>query len=266
MMKIMLLGAGYVGTRLLIHWDRSEDRFVALTTTPEKQAPLEKIPCVEKVIVGPYGEALESCQGLIVCVAPKVGSSYESTYLETAEHVQHLVKERTKPLYIVYTSSTSVYGKQTEEWIDETTPPQPQSPESKILLQTEQTYLACASDTVKVCLLRLGGIYGPGRELKARAERLSGKELPGSGAQPTNHSHVDEIIHAIEFCFTHQLEGIYNLVADVHPTRAELYGELCAEPPTWNPNNLSMHGSNSCISNEKIKQAGYALLHPNLEV
>ncbi|MCH9627931.1 MAG: hypothetical protein S4CHLAM2_15800 [Chlamydiales bacterium] len=262
----MLLGAGYVGTRLLIHWDRPEDRFIALTTTPEKQAPLEKIPRVEKVMIGSFDGVLDSCQGLIICVAPKVGSSYESTYLETAERVQHLVKERTKPLYIVYTSSTSVYGKQTEQWIDEATPPLPQSPEGKILLATEQTYLACASDAVTVCILRLGGIYGPGRELKARAARLSGKELPGSGTQPTNHSHVDEIIHAIEFCFTHQLEGIYNLVADAHPTREELYSELCTEPPTWNPNNLSMHGSNSSVSNEKIKQTGYTLLHPNLEV
>jgi len=259
-MQILLIGAGYVGTALLREWSGS-DQFVVVTTTPDKISSLDALPCVKRALLPPYDQAFNECDAAIICVAPKKGVNYEETYLKTAQTVQALLQRRTKPLYLLYTSSTSVYGLQDKEWVDEQAPPNPQTPESQILFQSEQTYLECARSPIKVCILRLGGISGPGRELEARARRFSGKEIPGLGDYPTNHSPLNVIVDSIIFSFAHQLEGIYNVVIDDHPTREELYGKLCEKeglpPPIWNPELTSRHGSRSCISNAKLKSEGF---------
>lgn len=268
MTKILLIGAGYVGMRLLDAWP--EAHFITTATTREKRALLQNMAQVEKAIFpDEIGEVLEACCGAVVCVAPKEGAGYEETYLGTAKRIHIALENRAKPFYLLYISSTSVYGKQEIPAIDESTPPAPSSPEGTILLKTEEEILGCADTRIKACILRPGGIYGSGRTLAERARRLSGREIPGAGDKPTNHSHVDDIVEAIKFCFLHQLEGIYNIVCDAHPTRKELYNALCANQgipsPFWNPALPSLHGSNSSVSSEKIKNAGFRFSHPDLE-
>lgn len=263
------MGAGYVGMSILTRWENQQDRFIVVTTTPEKISSLAKLPRVEEVILHDFTNALEKCDGLILTIAPKKGASYEETYLKTAQSIRKSLAHRNKPLYILYTSSTSVYGQQNASMIDETTPPSPQSHEGKILLETEETLLQCSTSTVKVCILRLGGIYGPGRDLASRAKRMAGREMPGSGDQATNHSHIEDICRAAMFGFDRQLAGIHNVVSDAHPNRDELYRDLCKSlslpSPIWNPKLSQIHGCNSAVSNKKLKNAGFTFLHDELK-
>jgi nucleoside-diphosphate-sugar epimerase len=257
-MKLIVMGAGYVGMALLKDLQKQSHE-IYITTTQEKRVN-ELKPFGKDVLVIDASQNLEklidTCDGMIVLVAPNQSQSYEETYLKTAKRIASALNGRTKPFYLLYTSSTSVCEGIDGEWVTEEMTLNPQSENGKILLATEQCYL---NSGVSVCIVRLGGIHGPHRTLLDRAKRFSGKELPGTGEEATNHSHLDDIVAGIQFCLSHSLTGIYHLVSDDHPTRKELYTNLCQQlnlpPPTWNPTLADHRKGGYKVSNRKFKEA-----------
>ena len=62
----------------------------------------------------------------------------------------------------IYISTTGVYGNAGGEWVDEDTPPDPQRDGGRASLAAEQV-LAASPLADRGVVLRLAGIYGPGR-------------------------------------------------------------------------------------------------------
>lgn len=261
-MKLLVMGIGYVGMALLNSLQHEELEVYATTTQRSKVELIQ--PFVKEVILlDPDDESqlealVKICDGIVVMVAPKNNQNYEKTYLRTAKTLSRLIKKRAKQPYLLYTSSTSVYENIPNEWATEDLILSPLSQNGKILLETEQVFSDCSNP----CILRLGGIFGPNREISRRAFFLSGKEVPGTGEEPTNHIHVDDIVSVILYCLKHQLTGIYNLVNHEHPTRNELYTRLCQNlsipNPIWNPSLPSGKGSYK-VSNQKILETDMAI-------
>ena len=268
-MRLLVLGAGYVGMAVLSAWESRGDTFVATTTTPSKVEKIEALPNVEKGLLLEVRdsfrlkEVVQQCDGAIVCIAPGQGGDYAATYAGTARAVKEALSDRDRPFYLVYTSSTGVYGDQKGAQVDEETPLRANLERTRILVEAEDTFLSCANKNTKVCVLRLGGIYGPDRTLERRAQWLSGRELPGDGNEPTNHIHLDDIVRGLEFCVHQQLCGVFNLVNDEHRTRKELYGHLCHQlnipPPRWRSDLEPGEGSNCLVSNRKIRRVGFQI-------
>lgn len=268
-MKLFILGAGYVGKACLAHLKNQDHIIYASTTRDEKVLPLKSY--TEHVLVlkgsekAKIKEIIDKCDAMIILVAQK-DDNYEETYLTTAKIVACALEERSKPFFLLYTSSTSIYEGLTG-WAREEDLVAPQSVRTQILLETEKIYLACAKKQVTSCILRLGGIYGPERELSERARRFSGKEMNGTGAEWTNHIHLEDIVSALEFCLTNRLSGIYNLVNNDHPSREKLYTELCQSlnlvPPKWGPCTKG-EASGYRVSNNKILSKGFKFKHPTL--
>lgn len=260
-MKLLLIGVGYVGMALLNALQNSNHELYVTTTQPSK---VELLQSHAKGVILLEDQALQDiiqhCDAMVVMVAPKNKQNYEETYLNTAKAISSALKEREKPFYIIYTSSTSVYERIEDEWATEDLVLKPTSHNANLLLQTENVLIDCAA----TCVLRLGGIFGPSREVINRAKYLSGKEMPGTGNEPTNHIHLDDIVSAITFCLDHGLTGIYNVVNDEHPTRKELYDTLCKKislpSPIWHPPLPSPKDYK--VSNQKIKDAGFPLMTP----
>ena len=71
-------------------------------------------------------------------------------------------------------------------------------------------------------MLRLGGIYGPGRTLERIYSRAAGQTRPGKGDQASNWAHRNDIVGAIEFVRSQSLSGIYNVVQDEIPIVRDL--------------------------------------------
>lgn len=266
-MRILILGAGYIGLSLIKSWSNREDRFWATTTSSEKLPLLsslsEKAFLLQEADEVKLAEWIKHCEGMVVCVAPKSSTNYEKTYLQIATAVCKALEKRNRPFYLLYTSSTSVYGDHQGKWIDEQSPLLNTSDNGNILRKAENLYISSATPFIKVCVLRLAGIYGPERELEKRARALSGKTIPGQADSPTNHIHRDSIMQAIEHCFKNQLEGIFNLANDDHRTREELYGTLCREmgipAPIWTAQYPWEHSTNGLISNKKILKTNFSL-------
>ncbi len=263
-MQLLVMGAGYVGMELLSYL-KKEPHDVFITTTHKERVSQLKPYGKDVLVLDPANkqalrDLINACDLLFVLIAPTSPQPYEEVYLNTAKEISHALEHRQKPFRIIYTSSTSVCEGAQGEWITEKTPLFPPSENSKILLETEKIYLNSNAST---CILRLGGIYGPGRELTKRARYFSEKKMPTSGDEPTNHIHLDDIVKGLLFCLDRSLTGIYHLVNDDHPSKKDLYDSLCKSmnipPPLWSEES---HKSGYKISNEKIKQAGFVFKHP----
>jgi nucleoside-diphosphate-sugar epimerase len=266
-MKIGILGCGYVGQAAALHWKEAGHYVTASTRKFERFSHLENIAnevCLLTEHSFPY--FIEKQKALLICVAPDAASDYASTYLETAKCVAKHTDRASNLQQIIYTSSTSLYGDQEGAWVDENMPIQHLDENKRILYETEQILLSTSSQNRHICILRLGEIYGPGREIEARLKRMQHQSFAGNGESYTNLIHLSDIVNALHFALTHQLQGIYNLCNDFHIKRRQFYQEICQKEniPSiqWDPTRQSFHGGNRRVSNEKIKNAGFTFKYP----
>ena len=271
-MKVAIVGCGYVGTAVAQQW-QAQGLDVLVTTTRQERVPeLEKIAQRVVVLKGTDRDRLKAAladrQVVLLCVASKRGASYEETYLSTAKTMAQVLPH-TGVEQLIYTSSCSVYGQHHGAWVTEQMPPKPMTDNGKIIEQTEETLLEAASPQRKVCVLRLGGIYGPGRSLEKIYSRAAGTTRPGKGEEGTNWVHLSDIVRGIEWARSHALEGLYNLVQDEVPTVRSLIDEVCKRhdlaPVQWDETQPSAR-KNVRVSNGKIKQTGFEFVHPNFYV
>lgn len=267
--NLAILGCGYVGVAVARHWQDAGHHVTATTTTPERLPELKEVAQTVQIVRGDNPEELrqliEGQDTLLFSVASK-GQSYETAYLQTAKTLVSVLGDAPQLQQIIYTGSGGVYGDWGGGWVSETTPPQPTSHNYEVLVETEQTLLDAANDSLAVCVLRLGGIYGPGREIAKIYRNLAGKTRPGDGSRPSNWIHLDDIVGAIAFARDRRLRGIYNLIDDDNTPTRELVAQVCQTynlpPVTWDASQPENVRYNAKLSNQKIKDAGYTLIHP----
>ncbi|NEP14797.1 MAG: SDR family oxidoreductase [Symploca sp. SIO2C1] len=270
-MNVAIIGCGYVGTAVARHWLQDKGLVVTVTTTtPERVPVLEAMGLRVVVVKGNDSEGLQSVVQNQDTVLLSVGAAnaqvYEEAYLQTAQTLISVLKQTTTVEQVIYTSSYALYGNRGGDWVDETSPIAPGTPNAEILAETEQVLLSASSPQMRVCLLRLGGIYGKGRELVKIFSRIAGATRPGNGSEATNWIHLDDIVAAIEFARLHRLEGIYNLVDDAQLTYRELLNQVCEQhgltKVSWDESLPSKRSYNTRVSNQKIKDVGYQLIQP----
>jgi len=277
--NIAILGCGYVGSALADYWEDRGHCITGTTTSRERiaslSATLSKVVLMRGDNVTAVQDLLQGQNTLVISAAPSGSQeasevAYEATYLATAKNLVKVLKQTPNLTQIVYLSSCSVYGDRQGSWVDETSSVSPLEHKSQVICESENIILQAANEHQKVCILRLGGIYGPGRELLNMFGDLAGMTIPGKGDRFINWVHRDDIIGAIDFIRCNELEGIYNLVDDSQMTVKEQVKLVCDRynlpPVKWDSSKLSNRRKSLQVSNEKIKAAGYELIHPQLLV
>jgi nucleoside-diphosphate-sugar epimerase len=267
MKSALIIGCGYIGGAVAQSWTTRHINVTATTTRPERLQNLQAIAKDAYVLNGDDPQTMERLlagkECVVMSVAAKGAQDYANTYLTTAKNLVTALKDHPEVTQVVYTSSTSVYGDCKGEWVDETRPLAPTTPQAKILAEAEQILLSAATDTRHICVLRLGEIIGPERSIEQRLATSRLQPLPGDGSNFTNIIHQSDIVRAIDFAVSHRLTGVYNLCNDLHITRKELYQQICDRnewpPVTWDPSRPSLHGGNKRINCDKIKATGFSL-------
>ena len=166
----------------------------------------------------------------------------------------------------IFVSSTSVYGQNAGEWVDEDSPTEPQSFNGKALLQTEQRVFAAGSNNT---IVRFSGIYGPGREGLIKQVQ-SGSPIQCNPPYYTNRIHRDDCIGVLAWVLEQRLAGrptanIY-LASDSNPApiievASWLADKLdCAAPPEKQSITLAQ---NKRCTNQKIIKQGYQFRFSN---
>jgi nucleoside-diphosphate-sugar epimerase len=116
---------------------------------------------------------------------------------------------------VVYLSSLGVYADSGGAWIDETAPAIPElARRGSARIDAEQAWQALgARGGVPVAILRLGGIYGPGRNAMLRLLRGTAQRIVKAG-HVSNRIHVYDVAQAIDAAFARRADGVFNVVDD----------------------------------------------------
>jgi nucleoside-diphosphate-sugar epimerase len=178
--------------------------------------------------------------------------------------------------WVGYLSTVGVYGDQEGNWVDESTPPKPNSARTEARVEAEQAWLAFGEDIgVPVQIFRLAGIYGAGRSVFDKLKSGTARRVKKDG-QVFSRIHVEDIASVLEASIARPQAGaIYN-VADDEPAApgdvvayaAELIG---VEPPPevdfaeadLTPMARSFYQGSRRIANARIKsELGVKLRYP----
>ena len=178
---------------------------------------------------------------------------------------------------IVLLSTVGVYGNHGGGWVDETTSPQHARERAQERIAAEQAWQAFGQKRdIAVAVLRLSGIYGPGRNALLNVSGGQARNI-AKPDQVFNRIHVADIAQAIEAAFAQQADGVFN-VTDDEPAppgdpivfAAELLG--IAPPPaipfaeavkTMSPTAAAFYAENRRVRNDKLKRAlGVRLRYP----
>ncbi|MCF7852322.1 MAG: SDR family oxidoreductase [Simkaniaceae bacterium] len=267
--SIAIFGCGFVGQA--VAQTLKSHHLTLSTTSLNRVEQLSKFSQDIAILKGcdreKIAEWIENQDVLILTMAPKTTDSYQTTYVDTAKNFAEILQNTSSVRQIIYTSSTGVYAENEGGWVTETSPliHTPHA-RGKYLSETEEILLSLHSSHRRVCIFRLGEIYGDERSLKKKIERYSKNPLPLNPKSPTNMIHIDDICSAIEFSLNHDLNGIYNLVDDDHIERSQLYAKLTKLyqlPAPLFSHETTPHSHLKRVSNQKLKEAGYQLIHPH---
>ena len=115
---------------------------------------------------------------------------------------------------VVYLSSVGVYGNYDGAWVDEDSECHPVKDHNAYRLVAERAWQDFGAHAgVAVALLRLAGIYGPGRSALDNVRRGTARRIAKPG-QVFNRIHVADVAQAIEAAFERRASGIFNVTDD----------------------------------------------------
>lgn len=131
---------------------------------------------------------------------------------------------------VYYLSSTAVYGPAGGAWIDDAARVAPETALGETRAEAERAYREqCARAGVECCVLRLAGIYGPGRS--GRARFLAGTyQVPAGGPRYSNRISARDAAGALLALDDASTRPDACIVADGAPFTIRAYADwMCAQ-------------------------------------
>jgi nucleoside-diphosphate-sugar epimerase len=190
---VFIVGCGDVGLRVARLWAAEGAAVSALSRSEASAARLSRsgIAPVRGDLDDPASlRSLPVSGSLLYHLAPPPATGARDPRVPAFLSAVAPGKEPAKAVCI---STTAVYGDNRGAWVSEETPAAPSTDRGKRRLDAEASFLAWGKErSVPVVILRVAGIYGPGR-LPVDAVR-SGRPIPRESDAPfTNRIHVDDL-------------------------------------------------------------------------
>ncbi|MGD9479963.1 SDR family oxidoreductase [Shinella sp. G-2] len=174
-----------------------------------------------------------------------------------------------------YLSTVGVYGDHKGSWVDEDTVLNPVSARSVERVEAENHWLDYGkASALPVAVLRLAGIYGPGRNALRNMEEGSARRLIKKD-QVFNRIRVEDIGRSALFLAENHLGGVWNITDDEPGPPQDVVAEAARlmdlptppdipfETAELSPMARSFYGENKRVSNAKLKAAGFEFRFPN---
>lgn len=229
MVDIFIIGCGYVGSLVAQEWGKDTRSIATLVRSEDSAAKLQAqgVLCHRGDLDDPSTLSdLSVSDTLLYYFAPPPPSgetdSRMANFLSTIEGDN-------PPRHIVYISTSGVYGDRQGEWVDETTPIQPQASRAKRRADAESKLQSwCQQRQCKLTILRVAGIYGPHKLPIARLKKGT-PVLREEESGYTNRIHVSDLV---DICIAAPRQQgkfeIYN-VCDGHPGTMTQYFNAVAD-------------------------------------
>jgi nucleoside-diphosphate-sugar epimerase len=270
MARVLIAGCGYVGTALAARLAAEGQEVWGLRRSAAGLPPgihhlaadltnpltLRRLPPDLDVVC--YTAAAEGADD----------AAYRAIYVAGLRHLlAALVEQRQAPRRVLFTSSTAVYAQSHGEWVDETSPTEPQHFTGSRLLEGERLLLA---GPFPATVLRFGGIYGPGRTSLLERVRQGLATCQEGPPRYTNRIHRDDCVGALRHLMTLPEPDALYLGVDHEPADQGdvlrwLADRLGAPMPRVEPASTAparRHRTNKRCRNAKLVASGYTFRYP----
>lgn len=277
---VTIVGCGYVGRRVAQRWQDRGVGVTGLVCSAESAARLRHDgiePMIADLDVDSVSRSWPVAASLLYYFVPPPRTGTVDTrlprFLDTLNG--------NTDMRLVLISTTGVYGDCAGRWIDETEPPRPATDRARRRLDAERSAQRWGRrNGVPVVVLRVSGIYGPGRIPIARLRR--GMLVPEVAQSPfTNRIHVDDLVTACVAAAAKGVPGSVFNVTDGAPERMTDYFLKVAAitgvaPPqvtslteaqrAASPGLSAYFAESRRIGNAKLRtELGVELRYPNLD-
>ena len=257
--RLLVAGSGDLGTRIGLGMAAAGAQVFALSRRGSPPAPLSSLHAdvTEPSSLGVVPRAITT---LVYCLSPAGPglAEYERVYVGGLRNLlAALAPVRPRVLFI---SSTAVYPEDTGRLVDETSDCQPSVGKGRVLRAAEAIALAAHPDSL---VLRLGGIYGPGRERLLRMARGQA-ELPPDAARIGNRIQVEDAARAACHLLRGGQRGVFNGVDDRPASTLEVVAWIAAQlgrPATPVP--AGDRPTGKAVSNARLRATGFVPEYPD---
>jgi nucleoside-diphosphate-sugar epimerase len=189
-------------------------------------------------------------------------AAYRAVFVDGLRHLLNALMGKSLER-VLFVSSSAVYGEHGDDWVDEATPPAPLGFNGKVLLEAEHWLTA---QPVRSTVLRLAGLYGPGRMQLIERLRSGLATAPRKPVHWTNRIHIDDAAAAIAHLLRlRDPQALYLGVDDTPLPMDELYDNLVAlidAPPVPEGPAPAAIGSKR-LSNARLRDSGFRVLWPD---
>lgn len=275
-MTVLMAGCGDLGTEAGLRFAATGHRVVGWRRSPEKlPGEIEGVAADLTSAELPPVPADTSAVVIAVAADSSTEAAYRAAYVDGLGNVlDALRRDDIRPRRVLFVSSTAVYGDADGGWVDEDTTAAPGGFSGRIILEAEELlrghFEGTDTDTV---VLRLGGIYGPGRTRLIDQVRSGSAVIPAD-VRYTNRIHRDDAAAAIvHLCTMEATPHPVYLGVDNHPAEmGEVLRFLAEEmglphPPAAPREPVGSagqpgRGGNKRCSNERLLSTGFEFSFP----
>ncbi len=278
--RVLIVGCGDIGRRAARLWGARGLAVHGLARSPRTAARLEKrgiIPVPGDLDDRGTLAGLPTRGALVAYLAPPPADGEIDA---RARAFADAVPAGEEPERLVYLSTTAVYGDLKGGWATEETPAAPDTDRGKRRLDAENVLTAWGRErNVAVVVLRVAGIYGPGR-LPVEAIRRGTPVLDEKSSPWTNRIHAEDLARVCVAAGERGKGGrIYNVSDGVPGTITEYFYAVAdrlglPRPPAvglaeartvLSPGLLSYLSESRRIDSRRMRdELGIALLYPSL--
>ena len=251
----LVVGCGYLGSRVVRGWVAGGDRVVVLT---RRAARVDEIAALGATAV--VADVATADLGTLPEVATLFwGVGFDRTPGQTHHDVHVVGLHRLLDALpgrprVVFSSSTGVWGDDDGRVVDETTPAHPSREAGRVLLEAEA--LLRDHPLGPGTALRFAGLYGPGR-LPRLADLRAGRPIPADPDSTLNLVHVDDAARVVRTVADAAGPADRYVVSDGHPVlRRDWYGRLAeladAPAPVWDATAPRVRGSDKRVDSSRL--------------
>lgn len=268
--RLLILGCGYLGKILVADAVGKGMRVLAVSRNLDTLAEAEKLGAdVFKGMVDEdswHGAAGTDVDFVVNCVSSAGGglAGYRQSYIGGNESFGRWSVGSGFSGNAIYTSSVSVYGDADGAWVDEASAPPPANERGELVRESELAFLR-STEAASLSVLRLAGLYGPGRHLMLNKLKLAEPELAGWGNYFLNLVRIEDVASSVWAIFESErrVAGTFTVVDDEPSRKEEIVAWICSRlgiatphftgKPDASGRSSRRFGENGCPANRRIR-------------
>ena len=222
-MQILIAGCGWLGCAVAQALMARGDQVTGIRSSVERAEPLRALgiePLGLDLAAPGAAERIPKVDAILALQSARGGGEapYRRAYLEANRTLLEAAAQQGIRAF-VYTGSTGLFGQRDGSDVDEGTAPAPTTPEGRVLAAAESELLAAAAKGMPVRIVRLSGLYGPGRQWLIRGVTQGSITLGPGDEAFLNACSQEDAVRTVLAALDRGRDGAIYHATDAEPMR-----------------------------------------------